>query len=311
MKSTQERLTRMRFQTLFLVLGLCGVFARADQPRAVYGTRQYIEYLPGTLPIVIGAPHGGSLKPKELQDRKDGKVMQDAFTQELARLIRDDMTRRFGAAPHLIICRLHRSKLDCNREVGEATQGSPEATQAYTEFHGFITQACAAVEKESGAGLYIDLHGHRHEQSLVEIGVLVAGTKLDLTNTELDAGEFIARQSSLRELDKRSPQSFSALLRGPQSLGGLLQSHGFASIPSPAHPSPAGKPYYNGAYSVETHGSRARGTVSAVQIECPFENVRENRESREKFSAALCDALHEFFRVHFGRSLKATAAPVE
>ena len=301
-------LEQMRFPTLLFVLGLIGGFAAGDQPKAVFGTQEYIEYLPGSLPVVIGAPHGGTLKPKELPDRKEGKVMQDAFTQELARLIRDDMTKRFGAAPHLIVCRLHRSKVDCNREVAEAAQGSVAATQAYTEFHGFIKQACDAVEKQSGSGLYIDLHGHRHEQELVEVGALVAGTKLALSDAELDAGDFISRQSSLRELDKRSPQSFSALLRGPQSLGGLLEARGIASIPSPAHPSPGGNPYYNGAYSVDTHGSREHGTVSAVQIECPFKNVREKKESREKFSAALCDALEDFFRVHFGTSLKNAGA---
>ena len=299
----------MRFSILFLGFGLCGGFAVADQTRGVFGAHEYVEYLPGSLPIVIGAPHGGSLKPQEIPDRKDGKVVQDAFTQELARLIRDDMTKRFGAAPHLIICRLHRSKVDCNREIGEAAQGNPSATQAYNEFHGFITQACEAVEKQSGAGLYIDLHGHRHEQELVEIGGLVAGTKLALSDAALDAGDFIARQSSLRELDKRSPQSFSALLRGPQSLGGLLEARGIPAIPSPAHRSPGTNLYFNGAYDVETHGSRAHGSVSAVQIECPFTTVRQKPDSRMKFSSALCDALEEYFRVHFAKELKSNAAP--
>jgi hypothetical protein len=299
----------MRFSLLLLVSGLCGGFAVAEQTRAVFGTHEYVEYLPGSLPIVIGAPHGGSLKPQEIPDRKNGKVVQDAFTQELARLIRDDMTKRFGASPHLIICRLHRSKVDCNREISEAAQGNAVAAQAYQEFHRFIKQAREAVEKVSGAGLYIDLHGHRHEQGLVEIGGLVAGTKLALSDAQLDAGDFIARQSSLRELDKRSPQSFSALLRGPQSLGGLLEARGFSSIPSPAHPSPGTNDYYSGAYNVDTHGSREQGTVSAVQIECPYAAVRQKPETRIKFSAALCDALEEYFRVHFAKELKSNAAP--
>lgn len=298
----------MRCAIVFLLIGLCGGMAAAEQPRAVFGSHGYIEYLPGGLPIVIGAPHGGSLKPKGVADRKEGRVVQDAFTQELARLIRDDMVKRFGAGPHLIVCRLHRSKVDCNREIGEAAQGDDAATIAYKEFHGFITEACGAVEKKWGAGLYIDLHGHRHEQELVEIGGLVTGAKLALTDAELDAGDFIARQSSIRELDQRSPQSFAALLRGPQSLGGLLEARGFASIPSPAHPSPGTNPYYNGAYSVETHGSRGGGAISALQIECPFKSVRERDETRAKFSAALCDALEEFFRVHFGKELKSAAA---
>lgn len=301
----------MRLPVLFLLFGLCGGSAVADQSKPVFGSHEYIEYLPGTLPIVIGAPHGGSLKPKEIPERKEGKVVQDAFTQELARLIRDDMTKRFGAAPHLIICRLHRSRLDCNREIAEAAQGDATATQAFNDFHGFITQACDSVQKSFGAGLYIDLHGHRHEQELVEVGGLVKANALAKNDAELDAGDFIARQSSLRELDKRSPQSFSALLRGPQSLGGLLEKRGFAAIPSPTHPAPGAAAYFNGAYDIETHGSREHGTVSAVQIECPFTTVREKPDSRMRFSAALCDALEEYFHVHFAMDLKSKTAPAK
>ncbi len=297
------RLGRMRHAILFFFV-LSGGLALGDPLQPVFGDKRYIEYLPGTLPVIIGAPHGGTLRPEEIPDRKLGKTMQDAATQELARLIRDDMTKRFGAAPHLITCLLHRSKVDCNREVDEAAQGDPAATQAYADFHGFITRASAAVAKASGAGLYIDLHGHRHEQELVEIGTLVTASKLDMTDEQLDAGDFIARQSSVRELDKRSPQSFSALLRGPQSLGGLLEARGFASVPSPAHPSPGANPYYNGAHSVEAHGSRLAGTISALQIECPFEAVREKEATRIKFSGALCDALEVFFRTHFAIELK-------
>lgn len=294
----------MRFAILILSIGLLLGRAVAEQPKAIFGAHEYIEYLPGSLPIVIGAPHGGSLKPRELPDREEGKTMQDAFTQELARTIRESMIGRFGAAPALVICRLHRSKLDCNREVNEATQGSPGARQAFDDFHSFINQACDAVGKQAGAGLYIDLHGHRHEQELVEVGALVRAEKLAMSDAELDAGDFIPRQSSIRELDKRSPESFSALLRGPRSLGGLLEARGFAAIPSPAHPAPGNNPYFNGAYSVAAHGSRDKGTISAIQIECPFKAVREKPESRAKFSATLCDALEEYFRVHFQMDLK-------
>jgi len=65
-----------------------------------------------------------------MPDRKEGKALKDAFTQELARLIRDDLTKRFGAAPHLVVCRLHRTKVDRDREIGEAAQGNAAAAQA-------------------------------------------------------------------------------------------------------------------------------------------------------------------------------------
>lgn len=298
----------MCFRSLsLLIVLLLGRIAAcfAGEPRAIFGVDQYVEYLPGHLPVIIGAPHGGTLKPESIANRTVGRVAQDSFTQEMARQMREEMRRQFGAAPHLIVCRLHRLKVDCNREVREAAQGNAAAETAYREFHGFIATARGRVQQDFGCGLYIDLHGHRHAQQLVEIGQLVPATKLDLSDAQLDAGDFISRQSSIRELDRRSPYSFSALLRGPKSLGGLLEARGFSSTPSPAHPSPGNHEYYNGAYDVEIHGSRTSGTVSAVQIEAPFKGARDTPENRAHFVVALSEALGEYFEAHFQMPLKA------
>ncbi len=297
----------MRFPALLLLLP-SGLMAAsppaAEAAKPELGTSQYIERIAGGLPVIIGAPHGGTLKPAGIPDRTAGMVAQDSHTQELARMIREEMQRLYGAAPHLIVCRLHRLKVDCNREIKEAAQGNAGAERAFHEFHAFIARSRAEVEKEHGCGLYIDLHGHRHEEALVEIGSLVPAAKLGLADAELDAGSLVSRMSSIRELDARSPQPFSALLRGPQSLGGLLQAKGFPSIPSPAHPSPGSKPYYNGAYDISIHGSRSSGTVSALQVECPFAGLRDKAENRRRFAKALSEALGEYFKTHFGMELK-------
>ncbi len=300
------RFERMRFVWLAFVttlwLGLIPA-CLAEEGRPVFGTGQYVEYLPGALPVILGAPHGGTLKPQGVPDRTAGRVAQDSFTQEIARMIREEMRKQFGAPPHLVVCRLHRLKVDCNREIREAAQGNAVAETAHREFHGFITRAREQVQRDFGRGLYLDLHGHRHERALVEIGQLLTAAKLNLSDAELDAGGFISRQSSLRDLDQRSPHSFSDLVRGPKSLGGLLEARGIPSTPGPAHPSPGNHAYYNGAYDVEVHGSRAGGTVSAVQIEAPFKTVRDTPENRRRFAVALSDALGEYFSVHFGMPL--------
>ena len=70
----------MRCASVFLLACLCGEFAAADQAKPIFGTNEYVEYLPGSLPVVIGAPHGGSLKPEDMPDRTEGKVMQDALS---------------------------------------------------------------------------------------------------------------------------------------------------------------------------------------------------------------------------------------
>ena len=77
------------------------------------------------MPIVISAPHGGSLTPDEIPDRNcTGCVYaQDLDTEDLSRKMYDAIVDLFGCYPHLIINRLHRRKLDANRAIGEAADG--------------------------------------------------------------------------------------------------------------------------------------------------------------------------------------------
>lgn len=63
--------------------------------------------------------------------------------------------------------------------------------------------------------------------------------------------------------------------------------------------------YYTGAYDVAAHGSRDGGAVSAIQVECPWNNVRDKPENQRRFAVALAEALGVYFEVHFGTKLRA------
>lgn len=293
-------MSMIRFAAALLV-GSSLVWAQAP---VEYGADPWIEYQRGGLPLVIGAPHGGYLKPKELGDRTYGVVDQDSNTQELARMIQAALVQKLGAAPHLIVCRLHRSKVDVNREIVEAAQGGRGAEQAWRDWQGFILKAKAIVLKQFGTGLYIDLHGQRHKEARVELGYMIGADKLRLDDALLEKSTLLIRQSSIRELDQRSPASFVELLRGASSLGGLLQARGFASVPSPAVPAPKeNEQYFRGGFNTDTHGSRQGGSFNAVQIECPWLGVRDTPANRAKFVDALTDALPLWFRTHVGLPL--------
>jgi hypothetical protein len=139
----------------------------------------------------------------------------------------------------------------------------------------------------------------------VELGYLIKANDLKAGDAELNANAALIATTSIRELDQRSPQSFAELVRGPQSLGGLLEARGFRCLPSPSKPNPgtlAG--YFSGVYDVMAHGSRDRGTVSAIQVECPWNNVRDLPENQRRFAKALAESLGVYFEVHFGRKLK-------
>lgn len=296
---------------LALTLVLSG-FVFGDEAGTQLSPSGYIEYIPGTLPLIVGAPHGGSLKPSEIKDRTFGVTDQDAATQEMARLLRAALLKKTGGVPAMIISRLHRSKLDPNREIKEAAQGDAVAEQAWHDWQGFIVKAKSRVMEQFGVGLYIDLHGQRHPEARVELGYMISPEKLRESDEVLDKATLTIRASSIRELDQRSPASFIELLRGKTSLGGMLQARGYNAVPSPdIHAPKEGELYFRGGYNTDTHGSREGGTINALQIECPWVGVRDTPEHRAKFIDALCDILPVWFQTHFGAPLapRSTSKP--
>lgn len=265
----------------------------------------YIEVRSGTLPIILTVPHGGSLKPANVLARRYGVTGTDSNTIPLAEMLVEELAARYGGKPHVIISRLHRTKLDPNRDLEEAAQGDPTAIAAWHRFHDSAQKACGSVMKKSGMGLLLDIHGHRHLDQRVELGYLIKADILKQSDAELNADAALIASTSIRELDKRSPRSFAELVRGTQSLGGLLEYRGFRCIPSPSKANPAFLAgYFSGAYDVTAHGSSAGGTVSAIQVECPWNNVRDTPEHQHRFAIALADSLGAYFEIHFGRKLK-------
>lgn len=157
-----------------LLVGILSGLGFAETPGSQFNEKHYIEYIPGTLPLVIGAPHGGNLKPSSIPDRTFGVVDQDASTQEMARMLREALLKKTGGAPAMVISLLHRSKLDPNREIKEAAQDQPEAEKAWKDWQAFIVKAKARVMEQFGVGLYIDLHGQRHPEGRIELGYMIS-----------------------------------------------------------------------------------------------------------------------------------------
>ena len=263
----------------------------------VIGQNSYIEWIPGDLPIVLTAPHGGTLLPTDIPDRTVGTTTRDLNTEELARDVAVAFHARTGKRPHLIICRLSRRKLDANREIVEAAAGNPAAERAWREYHGFIEASAAAVRQVQGIGFYIDLHGHGHDIQRLELGYLVSASKLGLSDAQL-ALDLTIQSSSLWSIAASTGTSIPALLRGQNSLGALLETLGYSSVPSLANPSPGTNPYFDGGYSTQRHGTAADRRFAGVQIESNFDGVRDTPASRAAFAAALARAVDDFMRIH-------------
>lgn len=262
-----------------------------------FGPDSFIEWIAGNLPIVLSAPHGGSAAPSSIADRTIGTTTRDLNTEELARDIADAFEQRLGRRPHLIISRLHRRKLDPNREIVEAAAGNPVAENAWHEYHGFIEGAIAESRRTPAIGFYLDLHGHGHPIQRIELGYLLSAAKLELTDAQLDADPTAANNSA-RALAAHTERPLSLVVRGPLSLGAWLAREGYPAVPSPTDPSPGAAPYFEGGYSTERHGTSSDNRFAGVQVELNFTGIRDTPGNRQAVAAKLVIAIEGFLRDH-------------
>jgi N-formylglutamate amidohydrolase len=267
-------------------------------PGEIYaGHRDFVEYIPGTLPVVLTAPHGGTLVPSDLPDRAVGTLVRDAATDTLALLVAEALEAETGARPHLVRVHLHRRKLDANRDLSEGAQGDPDATRAWLEFHAWTEAAMEAVRAAHARGLYVDLHGHGHEIQRLELGYLLSGSELALPDSLLDAPDVAAR-SSLREVPAWSDIPFHALIRGPASLGAWFAEEGYPAVPSPGDPHPDGAPYFAGGYNTRRYGCSEGGTICGFQLEANRIGVRDSAASLAAFALATAKVIVRFLDTH-------------
>lgn len=204
-------------------------------------SKKYIEYIPGTMPVIISAPHGGVLNSgrtfggvsypdndSSLPDRNCGINEQDDNTDILIREIQKQCFEEFGVYPYIIINNLHRSKLDPNRVKSVATCNNANSGLYFDAYHGFIDDASEDVTQKFGKGLYIDLHGQSHQIPRIEAGYNLPSSSFDkdLDNTTTNAAE-LARVT-IKNLIENNIQNltFEDLIRGPQSFGGIMQTTG-------------------------------------------------------------------------------------
>ena len=275
--------------------------------QSYFGRDNYIEYIAGNSPVILTAPHGGTIQPGEIASRSCGTNAFDTNTQELVRAMQSQYFRITGKYPHVVINRLSRAKLDANRDSAEATCGDRRAGVAWTEWQAMIAIArTAALESGGGKGWFMDMHGHAHAIARLELGYLLTSAQLDLPDAQLDASTQYENVSSIRTLSAANASlSFSQLLRGPNSLGALYARNGIRSIPSDsaADRSPGTADYFNGGYNTQRYTCRDGGGICGVQIETHFTGVRDTPDNRARFGEITANVLRTYLELHWGLKL--------
>jgi PKD repeat protein len=293
--------------------------------QSYFGRNGYIEYVAGNAPVIYSAAHGGSLTPSEIPDRTAGTcggaatTTTDLNTQELVRTMQARHFARFGNYPHIVINRLHRRKLDANRDILEGACADAEAQIAWNEFQDFIDVAKTAVLSATGRGWYMDMHGHGHEIQRLELGYLISGVALRRTDGTLDGTVVYEDSTSIKTISEASPLTFSALLRGASSLGTLYANNNFPSVPASNDPYPeSGESYFSGGYNTARHGCGIEasglggvsgGNICGVQIEANLTGVRDSNTNRTRFADVTASVLDTFLSTHWGLDIGAGGPP--
>ena len=276
--------------------------------KVYFGRENYIEYYAGNLPIILSAPHGGQLTPDEISDRTYGTFVTDLNTYELTKTIMDCMIVRFGGYPHVILCKLKRTKLDANRDSIEAAQENKYALRAWQEYHHYIEVAKKKITNDQGSGLFLDIHGHGINPDgfydlRTWLGYLISSEELDQSNGVLNTNSYQSKSSISAWVDSSS-YSFIEVLRGKVSFGSILDSLGYKSLPSINDLSPDGMRYFSGGYNTARHGSRSGGVISSIQIELPKPGIRDNQSTWSSYSKALNSTISEYYKIHLNRTIK-------
>lgn len=309
----------MLFAAVGIFLFLSAARAQTYVPGSSYfGRSNYVQYIAGDLPIIISAPHGGALTPAEIPDRVDDgsdpnyTTVTDSNTEETALAFQSVFAATFGHSPHVITMRLRRTKVDANRSLAQGVyQTNTFATQAWNEFQNWINTGSNAAVALSGRGFYIDQHGQGHTIQRLELGYLLSSSQLMNSDATLNSTTY-RNQSSIRTLgtlvSNQFAIPFSQILRGSNSFGGLMETRGYDSVPSPLYPDPgSGNPYFDGGYNTDTHTSQSGGPMDGLQIEANLTGVRDTSANRAAYALAVAQSLDFIFTNYYGIDLRLAA----
>lgn len=229
----------------------------------------------GDLPIVISAPHGGTMPIVDVPERKGEGLAKgpsgfftgrDGGTQELALELARQLQERFAAKPSYVISRVHRRYVDFNRPADIAVEDA-RAGIVYDEYHNALKNHCRLVRNHHPRGLLVDIHGQGTSAETV-----YRGTKNGLTTTLLtkDFG--------------------TDALTGDQSLFGLLKQRGWTVHPFPFNGREQSG--FSGGYIVQTYGSHRGDGLDAFQLE--FGSRYRTASARAETAKVLVDAIESY-----------------
>jgi N-formylglutamate amidohydrolase len=244
------------------------------QQPAPLDLKKFITIETGTIPVIISAPHGGTLKLDGVPERQGGDTIaqfttvRDVNTDLLAKHLAAALEKRLGSKPFLVVAHFSRKYVDANRP-GTGAYESPGAKPVYEAYHEALAKACKKVKEKHGAGLLIDVHGQAVQRDAIFRGTLNGKSTKLLT-------------------ERFGPQAIT----GPFGFQGMLEARGYTILPLAKSNEKETK--FTGGYIVQTYGSHTGYGIDAIQLE--FGGNYSNRNQLEKTSGDIADVVLEYVK---------------
>lgn len=237
----------------------------AEPPAEPFDPDRFLTTQLGDLPIILSAPHGGTVRVPGSSDRTSGVTVRDLHTAEIALLTYQRLIHRLGREPSLVVAQFSRKDADANRDASEAYENDA-AQRVYDAYHAALDRAVRDSVDRFGIAIVIDIHGQSsHRDSIVR------GTRSGRTTDDL-----IARFG----IDA---------VAGPNSLFGELKSRGYPVIPDPEPGELGRETFLNGGYIVAHFGTAIPG-ADAIQVELGA----DHRRDQTKMARDLADSIADF-----------------
>ncbi|CAK9050329.1 unnamed protein product [Durusdinium trenchii] len=246
-----------------------------------------VSILPGSLPLILEAPHGGRIYTGWPQ-RSSGVLTSDQNTDVFAEALWSELGLRCGRFPRAVILRVKRQGVDANRATG--TTSTPGGEDCSTQSNG---ECCCDLPDAGDQQVAMELNDVYHSLLADEVAaasdaLLVAvhatgrhrvevGVRLSATDLNQGAGE---HPPSLQQHDSdsslRALGGATELVWGSSSLGHYLKTNrpSMGVVPSPTLRCPddavcPGSSYsslFMGGHNLKIHVSN---TQAGIQLELP------------------------------------------
>lgn len=255
----------------------------------------YTEVVVGDYPLVLSVPHGGDIKPENIDDREcEGiETVKDTWTVELARAIQDEYRNVYGKTPSVLISHISRIKIDQNRSLEEALCEDKTLVPTWHFYHNYLDSLLQYSSKKFNKVLFIDLHAHGHTIQRLELGHNLATTELGyvFTGHETFPQDLRAKSSYYNLLQLNPSLSLYETLMGDNAFGTLMANRGFPSVPSKQNPhAMSGQSYYTGGYNTIFATGLTYPKVYGFQIEADGQS-KNNVARRADFAKSLAESV--------------------